>query len=243
MHYLCKCSAVALALAAVAAGCGGSGSAQGARVLAAASLTEAFQKVDPSARFSFAGSDELARQIREGAPADVYASANARYPDELFAEGLVEEPEVFASNRLVVIVPRGNPAGIASIEDVAEPGVELLVAAEGVPAGDYTRDVLADLGLERALDNVVSNEDDVRGVAGKVALGEADAGFVYVTDAAPVEDDVAVVELPEGAQPPIEYEIAVVAGSENAEAARVFVERVLGPEGRAALERAGFSVP
>jgi molybdate transport system substrate-binding protein len=243
MHYLCKCSAVGLALAAVAAGCGGSGSAQGARVLAAASLTEVFQKVDPSARFSFAGSDELARQIREGAQADVYASANARYPDELFAEGLVEEPEVFASNRLVVIVPSGNPAGIESVEDVAEPGVELLVAAEGVPAGDYTRDVLADLGLERALDNVVSNEDDVRGVAGKVALGEADAGFVYVTDAAPVEDDVAVVELPEGAQPPIEYEIAVVASSENAEAARAFVERVLGPEGRAALERAGFSVP
>lgn len=243
MHYLCKCYAVALALAAVAANCGGSGSAQGARVLAAASLTEVFQEIDPSARFSFAGSDELARQIREGAPADVYASANAKYPDELFAEGFVEEPEVFASNRLVVIVPRGNPAGIESVEDVAEPGVELLVAAEGVPAGDYTRVVLADLGLERALDNVVSNEDDVRGVAGKVALGEADAGFVYLTDAAPVEDDVAVVELPEGAQPPIEYEIAVVAGSENAEAARAFVERVLGPEGRAALERAGFSVP
>ena len=199
--------------------------------------------IDPAPQYNFAGSDELAAQIREGAPADVYAAASPKYPQELFDEGLVEEPVTFASNRLVLIVPKENPADIQNVEDVTKPGTKLVIAAEGVPVGDYTREVLADLDLTDALDNVVSNEDDVKGVVGKVSLGEADAGFVYATDAAVAADDVTVIELPEGSQPPIEYQIAVVSASENKEAAQAFVDEILSPDGQQALEDAGFIVP
>ncbi|MGH3133456.1 MAG: molybdate ABC transporter substrate-binding protein [Gaiellaceae bacterium] len=212
-------------------------------VYAAASLADVFPTIDSAPRYSFAGSDELATQLREGAPADVYAAANARYPQELQDEGLVEEPVTFASNRLVLILPEDNPGEIETVEDVARPGTKLVVAAEGVPAGDYTREVLGDLRLTDALENVVSNEDDVKGVVGKVALGEADAGFVYATDASAAGDSVSVIELPEGAQPPIEYQIAVVRESTNKEAAEAFMLTLLGPEGQQALEAAGFLVP
>ena len=236
-------------IAYVLTGCGGDDNEEaqadtsGLTVYAAASLTDVFPTIDSAPEYNFAGSDELATQIREGAPADVYAAASSRYPQELFDEGLVEEPVTFATNRLVLIVPAGNPAGIESLEDVTAPGTKLVIAAEGVPVGDYTRQVLEELGLTAALDNVVSNEDDVRGVLGKVALGEADAGFVYVTDAAVSEEDVIVIELPEGSQPPIEYQIAVVSASENTEAAEAFVQEVLGPDGQEALEAAGFTIP
>ena len=155
----------------------------------------------------------------------------------------MDEPVTFATNRLVLVVPKANPAGIESVEDLLRPGTRLVVAAEGVPVGDYTRTVLETLGLSKALDNVVSNEDDVKGVTAKVSLGEADAGFVYATDVTPVEDRVLAFELPDDAQPPIEYQVAVVADSDDEEAAAAFVERLLGPEGREALERAGFVVP
>ena len=228
----------------LATSCGGDDSSGGPTdVYAAASLAEVFPQIDPDARFSFAGSDELATQIREGAQADVYAAASSKYPQELFDEGLVEEPVSFASNRLVLVVPRGNPAAIESVEDVARPGTRLVIAAEGVPAGDYTRTVLETLGLSAALENVVSNEDDVKGVAGKVALGEADAGFVYATDVTPVEGKVRVFELPEGSQPPIEYQVAVVASTDDKDAARAFIERLRSDDGRSTLEAAGFVVP
>lgn len=238
-----------LALSLALAGCGGDDDTQAEAgadtptVYAAASLTEVFPAIDPAPRYNFAGSDELATQIREGAPADVYAAAGSKYPQELFDEGLVAEPVTFASNRLVLVVPTDNPAGIEEVADVAEPGTKLVVAAEGVPVGDYTREALEELGLTAALDNVVSNEDDVKGVVGKITLGEGDAGFVYATDAAVAGGDVAVIELPAGSEPPIEYQIAVVADSENREAAEAFVERVLGDEGREQLEAAGFVVP
>jgi molybdate transport system substrate-binding protein len=226
------------------ASCGGStGSNEPIDVYAAASLAEVFPQIDPDARFSFAGSDELATQIREGAPADVYAAASSKYPQELFEEGLVEEPVTFASNRLVLVVPRGNPAKIESVEDILQPGTRLVVAAEGVPAGDYTLTILETLGLSAALDNVVSNEDDVKGVAGKVALGEADAGFVYATDVSPVTDRVLAIELPEGSQPQIEYQVAVVAASEDKDGARAFVDKLRSQSVRGALESAGFNVP
>jgi molybdate transport system substrate-binding protein len=212
-------------------------------VYAASSLAEVFPRIDPDARFSFAGSDELATQIREGARADVYAAASSKYPQELFEEGLVEEPVTFASNRLVLIVPADNPAGIDEVADVAEAGVKLVIAAEGVPVGDYTRTVLEDLGLIAALDNVVTNEDDVKGVLGKISLGEGDAGFVYATDAAVAADDVTVIELPEGSQPPIEYQIAVLSATENEAGAQAFVDLVLSDDGRERLEAAGFVVP
>jgi molybdate transport system substrate-binding protein len=238
-------AAVALVLA---AGCGGDGdggssSAAGATVFAAASLTEVFEELAPEARFNFAGSDELALQITEGAPADVYAAASPKYPDELFTEELIEEPQVFATNSLVLIVPADNPAGIESVSDVGEPGVKLVVGAEGVPVGDYTRTVLENMGESAILDNVVSNEDDVKAVVAKVAQGEADAGFVYVTDVGPVEEQVVTIALPEEAQARVEYPIAVVKDAANPEAAQAFVDLVLSDRGREALEAAGFGVP
>jgi molybdate transport system substrate-binding protein len=232
------------ALLALATGCGGSDAAgEPLDVYAAASLAEVFPRIAPDARFSFAGSDELATQIREGAPTDVYAAASSKYPQELFEEGLVEEPVTFATNRLVLVVPRANPGAIESVEDVLQPGTKLVIAAEGVPVGDYTRTVLETLGLSAALANVVSNEDDVKGVAGKVALGEADAGFVYATDVTPVADRVRAIDLPDAAQPPIEYQVAVATASDERDAAEAFVERIRSEEGRQALAQAGFGVP
>ncbi len=230
-------------LVSLTAACGGSDADAPLDVYAAASLAEVFPQIDPDARFSFAGSDELATQIREGAPADVYAAASSKYPQELFEEGLVDEPVTFASNRLVLIVPRANPGAIESVEDILQPGTRLVVAAEGVPVGDYTRTVLETLGLTGALDNVVSNEDDVKGVAGKVALGEADAGLVYATDVTAVEDRVLAIELPDDSQPPIEYQVAVVADTDDEDAARAFVKTLGSEAGRDALAQAGFALP
>lgn len=240
-------SATLACAAVLAAGCGGddpagAGGERRPTVFAAASLAQVLPALDPDARYSFAGSNELATQIREGAPADVYAAANAKYPGQLFAEGLVEQPVTFASNRLVLVVRAGAAHGMEAVEDVTRPGTKLVIAAAGVPAGDYTRELLDALHLRDALANVVSNEDDVKGVVAKVALGEADAGFVYATDAA-AADGVTTVELPSDVQPPIEYQVAVVARSRNREAAEAFVRRLLGPAGRSALEAAGFRVP
>jgi molybdate transport system substrate-binding protein len=212
-------------------------------VYAAASLTEVFPPIDSTARYNFAGSDELATQIREGAPADVYAAASSKYPQALYQEGLVEVPVTFASNLLVLIVPKDNPAGIEAIADVARPGTKLVVAAEGVPVGDYTREVLDKLGLTDALENVVSNEEDVKSVVAKVALGEAEAGFVYATDAATTGAKIGIIDLPKGSQPPIEYQIAVVKRSTSKQAAEAFVQKVLASEGQQALASAGFPVP
>ena len=238
------CIGIAGLVLAVAAACGGTDNAAGEplAVYAAASLAEVFPEIDSEASYSFAGSDELATQIREGAPADVYAAASSKYPQELYDERLVEKPVTFASNRLVLIVPRDNRAAIESAEDVLQAGTRLVIAAEGVPVGDYTRTALEALGLSAALENVVSNEDDVKGVVGKVALGEADAGFVYATDVTAVADDVLSFELPDRAQPAIEYQVAVVVDSDDEDAAAEFVELLRGGEGREALERAGFVV-
>lgn len=240
MRRLAALAAVAL----VAASCGGDDDTgsdlEGITVFAAASLTEAFQEIAPDVTFNFAGSDELATQIREGAPADVYAAASPRYPDELFEEGLIEEPQIFATNRLVLIVPADNPAGIESVEDLMADGVKLVVGAEGVPVGDYTRTVLESIGMTDVLDNVVSNEEDVKGVVGKITSGAADAGFVYVTDATAAGDEVEAIELPEEAQAVVRYPIAVVVDSENAEAAQEFVDLVLGEDSQKALGEAGF---
>ncbi len=225
-------------------GCGAGGEGEATLdIYAAASLAQVLPAIDPGARYSFAGSDTLATQIREGAPADVYAAANSSYPQELYAEGLVGEPVTFASNRLVIVVPAANPAGIERPRDLLEPGTRLVLAAEGVPVGDYAREALAKLAMSAALENVVSNEDDVKGVSGKVALGEADAGIVYATDALALGAKVLIVELPGSAQPRIEYQVAVLSETDDAEAARAFVERLRSDDGRAALEQAGFVAP
>jgi molybdate transport system substrate-binding protein len=227
------------------AACGGGRSAASGEltVFAAASLTEVFPMIDPDPAYNFAGSDDLATQIKEGAGADVYAAASTKYPDELFDAGLIEKPQIFATNRLVLIVPKDNPAGITSVADLGKAGVKLVIGAEGVPIGDYTRKVLDTMGETDVLENVVSEEDDVKGVVGKVSLGEADAGFVYVTDVKPVEGKVEVIELPDAAQAKVEYPIAVVKGTEHEEAARDYVDLVLGREGQQALAVAGFGPP
>jgi molybdate transport system substrate-binding protein len=213
-------------------------------VFAAASLTEVFPQVDPAPAYNFAGSNTLLEQLRQGAPADVFASASPKQSQAAYDEGLCERPVTFATNLLVLVVPKSNPAGIRSVSDLERPGTKIVVAAEGVPVGDYTRTILENLGLsEPVLANVVSNEPDVKSVVGKVALGEADAGFAYRTDVAPVQDEVAVVALPREAQPPVEYQVCVVASSSNKAAARQFVERVLGPIGRGHLSGALFGLP
>ena len=235
----------ALLLVVVAAGCGGDAGAGGDPpvVLAASSLTEVFQQIDPHAKFTFAGSDELATQIQEGAPADVYAAASPKYPTQLNADGLVNAPQIFATNRLVVVVPSGNPAGITSGQDSAKPGVKVVVGAEGVPIGDYTRQVLATMGAEDVLANVVSNEEDVKGVLAKVASGDADAGFVYVTDAKAAGDEVETIELPDSAQAKVEYPIAILTDAAHMDAAQEFVNLVMSDEGQQKLRDAGFGPP
>jgi molybdate transport system substrate-binding protein len=209
-------------------------------IFAAASLTNVFPQIDARQHYSFAGSNTLAAQIRQGAPADVFASANTALPEQLYAEGLVEKPVVFTRNALTLIVPRANPAKLHSVYDLRKPGVKLVVAAKGVPVGDYTRTVLHNLGLDDALGNVVSNENDVREVLAKVALGEADAGFVYTTDARTVRGKVATIGIRWSAQPIVQYAVAVVKSSKNLTAARVFMRRLLAAPGQAKLRAAGF---
>ena len=225
------------------AGSGSSSSSAETAVFGAASLTEVFQKLDPAATYNFAGSDDLAAQIEEGAPADVFASASAKYGDQLFDEGLIEKPRIFATNELVLIVPEDNPANIHSVSDLEKSGIKLVVGAEGVPVGDYTRTVLENMGETQVIDNVVSNEDDVKAVVAKVARGEADAGFAYVTDVKPTGEGVTAITLPEAAQAGVEYPIAVVSDANNPDGAKNFVDLVLSGTGRQALEDAGFGVP
>jgi molybdate transport system substrate-binding protein len=238
--------AAVIAALVLTAGCGSDATDTGsgpATVFAAASLTDVFPQIVSDATYNFAASDTLATQIREGAPADVYAAANERLPNELFAEGLVDKPVVFVTNRLVLVVAAGNPRNIRTVADLDAPGLRFVMADEGVPVGDYTRKVLDALGQSKLVAKAASQEDDVRSVVGKVALGEADAGFAYSTDAIAVDDDVDPVELPADAQPPIRYAIAVVTATKSREAAQAFVTAVTSDDGRAALQAAGFGLP
>ncbi len=213
-------------------------------VFAAASLTNVFPKIDPAPKYSFAASNTLAQQIRQGAPADVFASADLANPQALYAAGQCGKPVVFATNKLVVVVPKANPAGIKTVFDLRRPGVKVVIAAQGVPVGNYTRQILRNLGISSAvLANVVSQEPDVRSVLAKVALGEADAGFVYRTDAATAPGQVTVIRLPAWAQPPVRYGICVVSASSSKAAAQAFVSKVLGEAGRKQLAAAGFGLP
>jgi molybdate transport system substrate-binding protein len=210
-----------------------------ATVYAAASLTDAFPKIAPHARYSFAGSNALAAQVRQGAPADVFASANVKLPYGLYGDGFCSRPVVFTRNALVLIVPRANPAKIKTVFDVRRKGVKLVIAARGVPVGDYTLQVLQKLKLTRALKNVVSRETDVREVLAKVALNEADAGFVYSTDAQTVPRKVRALTIPQRGRPNVEYGICVVLAGDKA-AGHAFVKRVLSKGGQKVLLRYGF---
>jgi molybdate transport system substrate-binding protein len=212
--------------------------------LAAASLTEVLPRIEPNAHYSFAGSNQLAQQIRQGAPFDVFFSANTIYPQALYRNGLVRKPIAFAKNSLVVIVPRSNPAHIRAVSDLARRSkLRLVVAGPTVPIGLYTREVLKRLRLLKVLEKTVSAEPDVKGVVAKVALGQADAGFVYSTDAAPVAKRVRVIAIPRRAQPTVLYELAIAARPNDLVAAQDLVISVLAPSGRRALRAAGFGLP
>ena len=212
----------------------------GVTVFAAASLTDVFPAIDRGNTYSFAGSNALATQITNGAPADVFAAANTTIPAQLFAQGVVEKPVVFTRNTLVIVVPKSNPAGIHSVYDLTRPGVKLDVAGPGVPVGSYTLQILKNMNLTAAVQaNVVSQETDVREVLSKVALGEADAGFAYSTDAKSVPGRVTAIKVPAWAQPKVQYGICVVAGANKADA-QAFVNRVLSKAGQVKLLAAGF---
>lgn len=222
---------------------GGTGGAK-LNVFAAASLTEVFPKIDGRPNYNFAGSNALLQQIRQGAPADVFAAASPREPAAAYSEGLCERPVTFAYNKLVVIVPKSNPAHIRSVFDLTRSGVKVIIAQAGVPVGDYTRQLLRNLGIsKKVLANVVSQEPDVKSVVSKIVLGEGDAGFVYRTDVTPVAKDVKYIRLPTWSQPPVRYQICLVKSSDNKAAARAFIKRVLGPTGRRLLVQSLFGVP
>jgi molybdate transport system substrate-binding protein len=209
-------------------------------VYAASSLTDVFPEIDGSPRYSFGGSNTLAAQIRQGAPAQVFASANMSIPRQLARQGLCSKPVVFTRNALVLIVPSANPAGIKSVYDLRKPGTKLVIAGEGVPVGSYTRRILGKMNLKSVLSNVVSNETNVREVLAKVALGEADAGFVYATDAKTVPGRLAILRLPARAQPNVAYGICIPTSAKGNADARAFIHGVLGKAGQAKLIAAGF---
>lgn len=241
----------ALATLLVASGCGG-GDGSGARprltVSAATSLTKAFTAYarafrPATVRLQFAGSDELAAQIRQGVRPDVYAAANTKLPDQLHHEGLVGRPTVFASNRLVIAVPASG-SSVASVSDLARPGVTVAAAAPGVPAGAYARALLARLpiGERRAIErNIRSSEPDVGGVVAKVAQGAVDAGLVYITDVRGTGGRLRAVELPPALRPRVRYAAAVVRGAAQPRLAREFIAGLLRGPGAAALRDAGFA--
>lgn len=231
--------AALLALAALLAGCTGGDEADGELIVfAASSLSDVAPELDPQATVVVGGSNDLAAQIRDGAQADVFLSASAKPLTDLRADGLVEPPVAFASNRLVIIVPRANRARVEHIADLTRKGVKLVLGAEGVPVGDYARESLELAGLGAALENVVSLEDDVKGVVAKIALDEADAGIVYATDVRVAGDEVSAFEISAHFQPEIRYYASAVAPASDG--ARKYLERLTGDEGREALLGAGF---
>ncbi len=232
-------------------------------VFAAASLTEVFEELGTvfrrrhpgiTLRFNFAGSQQLAAQLEYGARADVFASADQRWMARVEAQGLAAcRPVIFAHNHLVVILPAANPAGITGLEDLGRPGIKLILAAEEVPVGAYSRAVLRRLSRHpgngadyerRVLANIVSEEENVKGVVAKVQLGEADAGLVYRSDVTPeIASRLRVLEIPPPANIVASYPIVALAASGAPAAARAFVDLATGAEARAALERHGFTVP
>jgi molybdate transport system substrate-binding protein len=237
--------ALLLAVVSICA-CGGDGDDTPVTVYAAASLRDVFPAIDGTPRYSFAGSNQLQTQIERGAPADVFASASAKEPEALHTAGRCSRPVPFASNAVVLLVPAGNPGKVTSLESLATgPRRRLAVGTEAVPVGKYTRELLENAGLSEILThNTVSAEANVSGLTSKVALGSADAGFAYNTDARAAGDRVEVIRLPAEAQPKIQYLLcAVQRDGADQEAARAFIATITSADGRAALARQGFGPP
>jgi molybdate transport system substrate-binding protein len=254
------CGVLLIACVPISAGCGdddddgqsgGGDAAEPTRLVvsAAASMTEALEACAPEfgdaenadVRLSFAGSDELAAQIRQGAKVDAYAAANTRLPDELYGEDLLGKPVEFATNEFVLAVPEDS--AIASVGDLTEGGTTIVIGSESVPIGEYTRETLAKLppGQEEAiLANVRSNEPDVKGIVGKLTQGAADAGFVYVTDVNATAGELKAIELPEELEPQVTFGAGVVAEAEQPELAQRFVDGLTHGACADALQEAGF---
>ena len=206
-------------------------------------LAEEFEAAHPgtTVTLSFAGSSDLATQISQGAPADVFASADAKNMAKLGDAGLVEgSPRDFATNVLTIAVPPGNPASIASFADLARPGVRTVICAAQVPCGAATKTLEQETGTTL---QPVSEESSVTDVLGKVVSGEADAGLVYVTDVKAAGDKVQEIPFPESAQAVNTYPIAAVRTGRNKDLAAAFIEAVTGPDGQELLRGAGFGTP
>ena len=229
------------------------------RVYAAASLTEAFEEIGRSftqrtgqeVLFNFDGSSGLRLQINQGAPADVFASADEAQMEQVIqGAGILDEPRIFARNKLSLIVPADQEDRIRELHDLARPGIRLVLAHPSVPAGNYARLMLAEASqdpaygsdfADRVLSNLRSEETNVKQVLAKVVLGEADAGIVYVSDLGPGSSgQVVQIEIPESFNQIAQYPIAVLAGSERPELAERFVEYVMSEEGQAVLTKHGF---
>lgn len=218
-------------------------------VSAAASLKAAFTKYaqqfpQASVRYSFAGSDMLAAQIEQGLKPDVFASANTKLPDMLYAKGLVAKPVTFAANKLVIAVPAGS-SKVKTLSDLEKPGVTIAIGSATVPIGSYTRQVLAKLGPASAkvLANVRSDEPDVSGIVGKLTQGAVDAGFTYVTDVKATHGALEAIPLPATLQPVVAYGVAVVKGAPHPSQARQFISGLLSGTGHVDLANAGFLPP
>lgn len=241
---------VVLAPLLAATGCGDGGEERVLTVYAAASLTSSFEQL--AERFEadnegvtvelvLAGSSDLVAQVLSGAPADVLASADQATMDKLTDEGLEgSEPEVFATNTLELAVPPDNPGDVSSLADLSREDLAVVVCAPEVPCGTASLALAAEAGVALAPD---SEEQSVADVLGKVRAGEADAGLVYVTDVIAADGEVLGIEVPESSAVVNDYPITTVAGGDEPELARAFVDLVLGEEGREVLAEAGFGTP
>ena len=225
---------------------GSSGSADEIKVFAAASLTAAFTELGQrytaaegtKVTFNFAGSQALATQIQQGAPADVFASADTTNMDKV--KDLVGDPQVFASNLLQIVVEQGNPKGVKGLDDLANPDLKVVLAAPDVPAGRYAAEILGKAGVTV---KPVSQEDNVKAVVTKVSLGEADAGIVYVTDVTAGGDKVQGVDIPTDQNVTATYPIATVTASKAQDKAQAFMDLVRSADGQQVLNKYGFLPP
>lgn len=219
--------------------------AQALNVSAAASLRNVLPALSSSPAYNFAGSNTLQRQIERGAPADVFLSAEPAEAQTLFRENLCSRPQTFATNILVLLVPRSNPGNVRSVYSLRSGGRRLSIGTPGVPIGDYTRLLLRRLRLSGVLSsNTVSQEPDVASITSKVALGSADAGFVYHTDALASRDRTTELRLPKFAQPAVRYQACVVRrNGADTRGAQAFIGRLRSGAGRSALHHYGFGLP